>query len=413
MKIRLNLEKIIEYIKVALIIFLVVIEVITCVQAAGIYLKTRTTWRITVIISLVFCCVALTALECVSIYAVKKFSTKMIIFGFDCALLLVICIITGSSLLSVLYCAVLTEYYMTLEKFKDKTILFGCSCALYAVSFILGWFFLHPDASLFNSVVEILSGALFGLIALALDFTVVMFLYSFYKTNRELTQALREADESRAELKEAYEQLAHTRVYEERNRIAKDIHDNAGHSMTAVIMQTEAAKLMIDTDPEEAKNRIISANIQAKNALEQMRESVHLLAGRNNMRPLKEELEDIIVQTFDGTDVKARCDIDEVNAEPELYRFICNSVKECLANGIRHGRATAFYIELKESGGWLNLLVSDNGTGSGEILEGFGLKGIREKAEKMGGTSSFSREDGEGFEVKIKVPANAEKGDNV
>lgn len=404
MKFRINFEKIIDYIKIALVILLVTIEVAACVRAASSYMSMRLPWRIAVIISLIVCCIALTALECISMYAVKRFNVKMVIFGFDCALLLAVCIMTGNSLLSTLYCIVLTEYYMTLERFKDKTVLFICGCVLFVISFVIGWVFLHPDASLYNSIIEIFSGALFGLIALAVDYVVVIFLYSFYKTNRELTQALKQADESRAELKEAYELLAHTRVYEERNRIAKDIHDNAGHSMTAVIMQTEAAKLIIDTDPAEAKNRIISANIQAKNALEQMRESVHLLAGRNNMRSLKEELEDIIMQTFDGTDVKARYDIDDVNPEPELYRFICNSVKECLANGIRHGKATAFYIELKRDGEMLTLLVSDNGTGSGEIKEGFGLRGIREKAEGTGGACSFRREDGEGFEVEIKLP---------
>lgn len=408
MKSRINFEKIWEYVKIALVILLVVIEVVACVQAGSSYMQMQLPWRITVIISLCFCCAALVVLECISMFSVRKFSTKMVFFGFECALLLAICIMTGNSLLSTLYCIVLTECYITVEEFRDKIVIFGVGSGLYVVSFIVGWVFLHPDAALFNSIFEIISGALFGLIALAIDFVVVQFLVSFYRKNIELLDALKEADESRAELQDAYEQLARTRVYEERNRIAKDIHDNAGHSMTAVIMQTEAAKLLIDIDPEEAKNRILSANMQAKNALEQMRESVHLLAGRGNARPLKEELEEIIVQTFDGTEVKARYDIAAVQPSAEVCRFFVNSMKECLANGIRHGRATAFYIELKESDGFVRLLVSDNGTGCAEVKEGFGLKGIREKAERMGGTCSFSGEDGEGFEVEIALPAERE-----
>ena len=240
---------------------------------------------------------------------------------------------------------------------------------------------------------------------LAIHCAVTNFILKFYSNNANLKHALIEADESKTQLKDVYEQLSQTAVYEERNRIAKDIHDNAGHSMTTVIMQTEAAKLLIDSNPEEAKNRIISANIQAKNALEQMRESVHLLAGRAHARSLREEIEEIIAQTIDGTELKIRCDLEDVSIEGEEYRFILNTVKECLANGIRHGKATAFYLEMKKSFSDVCLLISDNGCGiDDEIKEGFGLICIREKAEALGGRCSFSSEAGEGFEVEITLP---------
>lgn len=175
--------------------------------------------------------------------------------------------------------------------------------------------------------------------------------------------------------------------------------------MTTVIMQTEAAKLLVDSNPEEAKNRIISANIQAKNALEQMRESVHLLAGKNDEYSLKSEIEEIIAQTIDGTELKIRCNIEEIALDSEKSRFICNSVKECLVNGIRHGRATAFFIEMRKEFSFVTLLVSDNGKGiEGELKEGFGLRGIREKAERLGGRCTFSSEEGEGFETQISIP---------
>lgn len=235
-----------------------------------------------------------------------------------------------------------------------------------------------------------------------------MFLLKFYKTNLALTAALKEAGESRAKLKNVYEELTQTKVFEERNRIAREIHDTAGHSMTTVIMQTEAAKLLIDDDPAEAKNRIISANVQARNALEQMRESVHLLAGRVQTKPLKDEVEEIIAATIDGTDLKARFDLDDVHPSAEVYRFIVNSLKELLSNGIRHGKATAFYVELKGGDG-ISLLVSDNGGGvSDDVKEGFGLRGIRENAEKLGGTCNFTSEDGEGFEAHIFI--NSDEG---
>ena len=410
MRVRINFysEKFINYVKIILIALLVITEVIVCAQTVS-----RENVLIDFVADLVIvvaCCVALAVVESIDSFAIKKFWAKMVFFGADAALLLVICIFTGNSLLAALYCVVLTQLYMSIEKFTDKLILFGFSCGLYLISFVVGWVLKNVGASIFNSAVDIFSGALLGLLFITIDFIVVQFLLSFLRTNKELSQALKEADESRTALEAASKQLSETAVFEERNRIAKDIHDNAGHSMTTVIMQTEAAKLLMDKDPEEAKNRIISANIQARNALEQMRESVHLLAGRGKTLPLREEIESIIAQTIDGTDIKARYDISDADPGEEKYRFICNSLKECLANGIRHGRATAFYIELKEENGGLTLYVSDNGSGvEGEIKAGFGLTGIKDGVAAFGGTCTFTAEKDEGFEVLISLPADGQK----
>ena len=397
-------KTILGYIRLALIIILLVIEIIVCAQTYS------PGGNIAQYISFVVCCVALAVFETVNAFAIKKFVAKMVFYGFDSAMLVAIGILTGSPLLSAMYCIVLTGCYLSVEKFKDRTILFGVGCGIYTVAFIVGWVIQNVGTSTYDSAVRIISGLFFGLLIIALDYVIVQFLIKFARTNRELSAALKDADESRAQLEQAYEQLTRTKVYEERNRIAKDIHDNAGHSMTTVIMQTEAAKLLIDENPQEAKNRIISANIQARNALEQMRESVHLLAGRSQTRALREELEEIIAQTIDGTDIRARYDLSDITTSERQYRFICNSLKELLANGLRHGAATAFYIELKEVFGNISLLVSDNGKGvDGDICEGFGLKGVREKAETLGGRCIFTSEAGEGFETEITLPVEKEK----
>ncbi|MBD5583919.1 MAG: sensor histidine kinase [Clostridia bacterium] len=398
-KFNLYSQKILDYIKLFLVILMTVICIVICAQA---FTKVSSANFYATIV----CCIVLTVLEAVNAFVIKKFVAKMIFYGLDSALILTICVLTGNSFMSTIYCIVLTQCYVSIEKFKDKTILFGVSCGIFSVSFVIGCVVSNP----YTDALEIVTGVLFGLLALVIDYVVTTFLLKFYKTNLELSSALKEADENRARLEEVYEELTNTKVFEERNRIAKDIHDTAGHSMTTVIMQTEVAKLLIDENPEEAKNRIISANIQARNALEQMRESVHLLAGRERKRPLKEEMEEVIAQTIDGTDVKARYDLDFIQPDAETYRFLINSLKELLSNGIRHGKATAFYVELKKQEGGLTMLVSDNGAGvNGKIVEGFGLKGLREKAEKLGGTLSLSSDEGEGFEATITLPVVKEK----
>ncbi len=401
---KFNPQKISDYIKSVLIIMLIVVELIVCAQAYG-DLKPAP------YIVLFACCIVIAVIEAVNEFNVKSFVAKMVLYAFCAVLLFVICVLTGNTFLSTLYCIVLTGCYMSVPRFRDKSVIFGVGCGLYAVSYVTGRIIGTPTGSVYQDVISSLAGLFFGLVVLAVDFVVVQFVIKFYRTNKELSAALKEATESKAQLEEAYEQLTRTKVYEERNRIAKDIHDNVGHSITTVIMQTEAAKLLIDESPAEAKNSIISANIQARNALEQMRESIHLLAGRENPRSLKEELTDIIMQTIEGTDIRVRYDLADIQSNANLTRLITNAVKELLANGIRHGAATAFYIELSEEDGRLNLLVSDNGKGSDGVKEGFGLKSIREKTEHFSGVCSFSSEPGEGFETKITIPLKDEKGE--
>ena len=405
---QLNLgdKQFIKYVKLICIALVIVMGIVICAQFAVIVGESVA--DLALLATVVSCCVVLTVLESLNAFVVKSFPLRMVFFGFDSALLLAISAITGNSYLSALFCIVLTQFYISVEKFKDRTILFGCSCGFYIISFVVGWVIVNSGATLSMSVVDIFGGVVLGLFIMGMHYTIANFLIRYYRTNTELRAALKEADENREKLKEVYEQLSKTAVFEERNRIAKDIHDNAGHAMTTVIMQTEAAKLLMDSDPAEAKNRIISANLQARDALERMRESVHLLAGRTHSSTLKEELEEIIAQSIDGTELKIRCDLEDFGTDGNMHRYICNTVKETIANGVRHGKATAFYIEVKKSFGTVTVIISDNGDGAESIREGFGLRGVREKAEAFGGTCVFTSEPGEGFETEITLPIKGE-----
>ncbi|MDE7440349.1 MAG: hypothetical protein K2N23_07580 [Clostridia bacterium] len=404
-KLNENRKYLVGYIKLILIALIAVIEIIICAQYSTRYIEHG---RIGALITVIISCIMLAVLEAIDSFVIKKVVAKYVFFGFDTVFVLVLCIFTGNTYLSTLYCLVLTQIYISVDSLRENTILFSVSCASFLISFVCGRI-VGASGAVYADIVEILGDSILGIAILAIHFMVTNFILRFYSNNQQLQNALKEADESKAELEEAYKEISRSAVYEERNRIAKDIHDNAGHSMTTVIMQTEAAKLLIDSDPEEAKTRIISANIQAKNALEQMRESVHLLAGRAQVRTLKEEIGEIIAQTIDGTELKIRCNIEDIALDGESARFICNSVKECLVNGIRHGHATAFFIEMKKEFSNVCLLISDNGCGAGgNIKEGFGLKGLREKAEKLGGRCSFSSEADEGFETEILIPLKTE-----
>ena len=277
--------------------------------------------------------------------------------------------------------------------------------AVYVVTFGASNWFLYGESV---SVLPLLSQCFNDLLILVIHFVFVNLAVRFYRQYVRLGKALKALDQSKAELQKAYDDLAEVTLLEERQRIAKDIHDTAGHSMTTVIMQTEAAKLIIDKNPEEAKSRIIAANLQAKHALEELRESVHLLSGISGKQTLKDALQGIINESMDGTGIRIRSDIDDAAVSDAKYRFLCNTLKEGISNGLRHGGATAFWFELKQTGKKLEFLLSDNGSGVeiNKLKEGFGLTGMSSRAESLGGDVWFVSEPDEGFEIHLTLPAD-------
>ena len=234
---------------------------------------------------------------------------------------------------------------------------------------------------------------------------------AFYRQFLKLESTLSELDESKKELEKAYAVVAEVTVLEERQRIAKDIHDTAGHSITTVIMQTEAAGRILESNPEEAKTKIIAANLQAKHALEELRDSVHLLSGSTQNKTLKDALLGIIHESTDGTGLKIRSSIEDITVVEAKYRLLCNTLKEGISNGLRHGGATAFWFELKAENGRLVFLLSDNGSGlQGEHLEmGFGLSAMTERVKALGGEIKFDSQTDEGFEILLTLPLDTEE----
>lgn len=304
----------------------------------------------------------------------------------------------------VLYMLILTEFYIFADTVK-RSFLVLCLCApVYLGGLVVNYLVVHKTASF--ELLPLLTQGISSFVYLLVHFVVVQMAVSFYRQYMRLDATLRELDESKKKLEEAYSALKEVTVLEERQRIAKDIHDNAGHSLTTVIMQTESAKRIIDKNPEEAKQKIVAANLQAKNALEELRNSVHVLSGLKETATLEGALREIIHESTDGTGIVIRSEIKNISVSPTKFRFLCNTLKEGIANGLRHGGATAFWFECKEENGQILFLLSDNGKGADiqKLNVGFGLGSMQERIRAFGGEVQFHSEEGEGFEIKLSLP---------
>lgn len=345
-------------------------------------------------IALIFSCVIMLTYVINSRF-VKKYVGKSLLFAMEYVLLFVFCMLCPNNYLSTAYSIMLIDFYMH-NTLKSNCVFGSFSYVAYAVSLIFTSLVMDKQVKWAQILTQVLS----EFILFFLVFAIANMLAAIIRKNKEII-------EREKKLQEAYASLKELTKIEERNRIAKQIHDTVGHSITTVIMQTEAAKLMIDTDPESAKNKIVSANMQAVTALEELRKSVRVLSGDNPPFDLVASINKAINETTEGTGVAIRAKIG--NLPPLGYNeafFIYSSLKEGLNNGIRHGKSTAFYFELKVGGGKIKFLLSDNGNGGNAVTPGFGLKSMKKNAEKYGGKAEFSSTPGEGFEIRITLPTS-------
>lgn len=351
--------------------------------------------------------VVLTAVQVLSLFVLKGSGYRKSLYVIQTLSVFALLVLTKGPYVLLLYMFMLTQLYLDITNGRVAVWILIASLFLYAVGYVGQVLLSFGDK--FN-LFDILRDSLGSLVFLTLHFIGVQIAMAFYRQYLKLNRALKELDESKQELEKAYAVVAEVSALEERQRIAKDIHDTAGHSLTTVIMQTESAKRIIESNPEEAKTKIIAANLQAKTTLERLRESVHLLSGMTEGATLKTTLEGIVHESTDGTGICIRSEIADMVLSFSKSRFLCNALREGISNGLRHGNATAFWFELKEENGKVYFLLSDNGKGmSGEEWKlGYGLNSMRERAVSLGGEVQFYSESDEGFEIYITIPMDAE-----
>lgn len=198
---------------------------------------------------------------------------------------------------------------------------------------------------------------------------------------------------------------------QERNRVARDIHDGLGHSLTVVQMQVKAARAVLGKDPARADAVLAKAQQQAEEALAEVRRSVGSLREPRPTVPLPEALRALAEETSaagvpTSLDVSGSARPLVAAAEESLYR----AAQEGLTNVRKHSRATRASLLLDYSGPaavWLEVrddgagLADDGGPAEGT---GFGLLGVRERAEQAGGRMNIVSALGRGLTLSVEVP---------
>jgi two-component system sensor histidine kinase DesK len=182
----------------------------------------------------------------------------------------------------------------------------------------------------------------------------------------------------------------------ERERIARDLHDLLGHTLSLMVLKSEVASKFADIDPVRAASEIRDVERISRDALAQVRAAVR---GYRSIG-IDAELEHAR-QALRAAGISLQCASSPVSLPASQEGVLVLALREAVTNIVRHSSARSCHIQLSGEEGAVELHVSDDGKGS-DASEGFGLSGMRERVEAMGGT--LERDGSHGMRLLIRLP---------
>ena len=212
-------------------------------------------------------------------------------------------------------------------------------------------------------------------------------------------------------LKEAHQREKELAIAEERMRLARDIHDGLGHHLTVLSIQLQAAEKLVERNPQAAAEALRVSRGEAQAALEEVRRSVGVMRqSPAESRPLVEMIGSLVHDFSEHTGLQA--DFDQSGTPVELSEFagqtLFRTVQESLTNIQKHARGVQhIQVKLGYSEEAIHLVVSDDGRQLADVpsvQSGYGLKGLRERVDQLGGTFFCGQDASSGFLVDVSIP---------
>ncbi|MEM7126782.1 MAG: sensor histidine kinase [Chloroflexota bacterium] len=228
--------------------------------------------------------------------------------------------------------------------------------------------------------------------------------------SREQTdQLLVDLTDSNQKLKRSMEQVAELAASEERNRLARNIHDGLGHHLAAINIQLEMVKKLYDQQPEMAKEAVTQAQTATQAALGDVRQSVSTLRNGSERFQLDTALATLINRVAHaGLQINHEINGDEQNCPQPILLTFYRAAQEGMTNTIKHASATEINLQIDLLADHATLLMTDNGVGFDvETLthnSGHGLQGIRERVALVKGRMELDSSHGNGTKLYLTIP---------
>lgn len=275
------------------------------------------------------------------------------------------------------------------------------SLALTGLLYILLPLFIPPD-----TFTWILYGVR-GFVLLGVTLILALTVETLATAQKREQTALAQANQKLAEQAAVIEELA---VGQERNRLARELHDTLAHSLSATAVQLQAVQTLLKVEPEAAATELRLAQQQIKDGLQESRRAITALrASPLEELGLAEALRQRASHLGERAGITIHCQINAMESSLPLLteQTIYRTADEALMNAERHAQASEIHISLVQDNGMVELVVQDNGVGFAAGMVGqngrYGLVGMKERAELIGAKLMIETNLGQGTTVQLKV----------
>ena len=196
--------------------------------------------------------------------------------------------------------------------------------------------------------------------------------------------------------------LAENQILEERAKLSQTLHDKLGHNINGSVYQLEAVKVLMEKDPERAKEMVQAVIDQLRTGMDEIR------AILRKERPEKKDL--ALLQLYKlcedcnnkGVETEFEKEGDITQIPDDLWEVILDNAYEAVSNAMKYARCTRIDIRIVIMNRMVRCSIRDNGIGCKEVKDGMGISGMRQRVRAVGGTIDLETEAG--FTVNMLLP---------
>ncbi len=215
---------------------------------------------------------------------------------------------------------------------------------------------------------------------------------------------LAERNRMNCQLRKANEEIENLAKVAERERIARDLHDVLGHTLSVITLKSELAGKLVDRDPQRAEKEIREVEQISRQALSDVRDAIRGYRSQGLVAELAQAK-----TTLETAGLTVQCDAATTVKLPAVQESVLSlAVREAVTNVVRHAQARTCRMRLEQQNGSCKFEIHDDGCGSSNG-EGNGLRGMRERVEMLGGTLDRSTEAGTTITITLPLKEVAPK----
>lgn len=233
----------------------------------------------------------------------------------------------------------------------------------------------------------------------------ILFMKLEMREKKKVKDLNKNLEESYKKLKEYSLKIEELTITKERNRVAGEIHDSLGHSLTALIIHLDFIEKILYSDTDKAKDLIVKTQMLARNSMNEVRKAIYALkddlVSINLIDSINELIENLTLNSCVDINLDIEGDVEKLLSDYKniLYR----TIQEALTNSIKHGKASEIMIKLYKLENDITLNITDNGIGCNKVIEGNGIKGINDRIKTLGGEFKYFSNK-YGFNINISIP---------